>query len=65
MTGSDRGTIFAGRNLYLLLHEMMHMVTQKNDEDLAHDLGITKGPNEGWSAAVSRCFNSHCLVKSP
>jgi RHS repeat-associated protein len=58
-------TIFAGGNDYLMLHELMHMVTQKNDEQLAGDLGVTKGSDESWSDALGRYFNSECTKKNP
>lgn len=57
--------------MYFLLHEMMHNVVTNTGPDhdldhaLANALNITKGPNETWSDAVSRFFNSKCTQKTP
>jgi RHS repeat-associated protein len=57
---------FIGANMYLLLHEMMHMAfpypnSQGDlDQPLANLLGIYNRGGEGWSAANSRYFNSGC-----
>lgn len=65
---------FSGQNMYLLLHEMMHLAFPAQlqpgmsgdlDQLLAGQLGITKAQGESWSNAVSRFFNSGCAQKSP
>jgi RHS repeat-associated protein len=59
---------FIGDNIYLLLHEMMHLaypVVEKGDLDkpLADLLKVSRRGNESWSGAVSRYFNSKCNPK--
>jgi hypothetical protein len=53
-------TSFKGGNLYLLLHEMMHMVTTQGDVALANTLGVTVGQQQTASAALSTWFNNGC-----
>ncbi|HKZ81154.1 MAG TPA: RHS repeat-associated core domain-containing protein, partial [Pyrinomonadaceae bacterium] len=58
---------FAG-NLYLELHEFTHLAYPRGrdlDASLGRRLGLTKGPNESWSDAVTRFFNSKCTQKTP
>jgi len=55
---------FAGDGMYLLLHELMHLLTLTGKGDLdqrtATALGIQQRPGETWSQSVSRFFNSKC-----
>lgn len=55
-------------HMYLKLHEMTHLaypVGRNLDASLGSKLGLTKGPNESWSDAVSRFFSSQCTKKVP
>jgi hypothetical protein len=56
---------FSGDGMYLLLHEMMHIVVPRQqvgtgEQDLANRLGISRRGDETWSHAVSRYFSSKC-----
>jgi hypothetical protein len=65
--------IFGGgeSGMYFLLHEMTHLayndlsVDTDLDRYLGQGLGLMRGPNESWSDAVSRFFNSRCTKKGP